>query len=487
MRTSSSALGRVAGAVLSIALLAGCGTDLSRQEIVAAQQGDATSTEVGGAAVPTADLTKDATTGAATSGLPPVGDTTAGAATPAASGAGVTGSSGSQKPGAVTTDNSAGQPGKTGGGTAVAAGPATGTPILLGNVGNYSGPLSIGTVSVPKALQVWSQWVNARGGINGHVVKVISGDDGGDPSRSLSVVKNLVENQKVVAFISNMTILTLSASLQYLEGKRIPTIGGDTTNVLWNQSPMLFPQSTSINELIKAVPRTAVADGAKKFGLLYCIEAEVCRNVNKVLWDDNGATGVGAEKTFNAQVSITQPDFTSECLQMQSRGVQAVFAATDGATAIRIAQSCARQGFKPRYYIASLVVIEGQAKVKELDGTRAPVGNFPWMASVGAAGEYAQAMSKYAPGLINSQGTSAAWVSGKVLEKAAAKIAAGAQPTSDAILRGLWTVKNDTFGGLAPPLTFLENKPAPEARCYFYVELAGGQWASKSGMKQTCP
>jgi branched-chain amino acid transport system substrate-binding protein len=296
-----------------------------------------------------------------------------------------------------------------------------------------------------------------------------------------------VENQKVVAFIANMTILTLSSSLQYLEGKRIPTIGGDTTNVLWNQSPMLFPQSTSINELIKAVPRTAVADGAKKFGLLYCIEAEVCRNVNKVLWDDNGTTEVGAEKTFNAQVSITQPDFTSECLQMQSRGVQAVFAATDGATAIRIAQSCARQGFKPRYYIASLVVIEGQAQVKELDGTRAPVGNFPWMASAGAAGEYAQAMAKFAPGLTNSQGTSAAWVSGKVIEKAAAKIAAGAQPTSDAILRGLWTVKNDTFGGLAPPLTFIENKPAPEARCYFYVELAGGKWASKSGMKQTCP
>lgn len=352
-------------------------------------------------------------------------------------------------------------------------------------MGNYSGPLSIGTVSVPKALQVWARSVNDRGGIAGHPVKVLSADDGGDPSRSLSVVKNMVENEKVVAFIANMTILTLSSSLKYLEEKRVPTIGGDTTNVLWNQSPMLFPQSTSINELIKAVPRTAAGDGAKKFGLLYCIEAEVCRNVNKVLWDDDWTTKVGAEKTYNAQVSITQPDFTSECVQMQTRGVQAVFAATDGNTAIRIAQSCARQGFKPRYYIASLVVIEGQAQVKELDGTRAPVGNFPWMASIGAAAEYSAAMAKYAPGLTNSQGTSAAWVSGKVIEKAAVDI--GAQPTSDAILRGLWTIKNDTIGGLAPPLTFVENQPTPEARCYFYVELAGGKWTSKSGLNQTCP
>jgi branched-chain amino acid transport system substrate-binding protein len=132
-------------------------------------------------------------------------------------------------------------------------------------------------------------------------------------------------------------------------------------------------------------------------------------------------------------------------------------------------------------------VIEDQAKVKELDGTRAPVGNFPWMATTAAAREYSQAMAEYAPGLANSQGTSAAWVSGKVIEKAAAAIGAGGQPSSDAILRGLWGIKNDTFGGLAPPLTFVQNKPSPEARCYFYVEIADGKWNSKSGLKQTCP
>jgi branched-chain amino acid transport system substrate-binding protein len=44
-----------------------------------------------------------------------------------------------------------------------------------------------------EALQVWTASINARGGLNGHRVRLIVADDGGDPARSKALVQDAVE------------------------------------------------------------------------------------------------------------------------------------------------------------------------------------------------------------------------------------------------------------------------------------------------------
>jgi branched-chain amino acid transport system substrate-binding protein len=67
---------------------------------------------------------------------------------------------------------------------------------------------------------------------------------------------------------------------------------------------------------------------------------------------------------------------------------------------------------------------------------------------------------------------------------AAARV--GAQPASQDLLNGLWTVHNETLDGLTPPITYTRNQPAPPVECYFLIELRGGRWASSSGDTYAC-
>jgi hypothetical protein len=71
-----------------------------------------------------------------------------------------------------------------------------------------------------------------------------------------------------------------------------------------------------------------------------------------------------------------------------------------------------------------------------------------------------------------------------LLAKVAARI--GAQPTSQDILNGLWSLHNETVDGLTPPLNYLQNQPAPPVPCYFLVEMKSGKWTSPSGATYAC-
>src|SRR5439155_26259705 len=151
--------------------------------------------------------------------------------------------------GAAGTAGGAGQAGATGGGGTAGTKPA----ILLGNVGSYSG-LSSSQSGARDTLQVWVKFVNDHGGVNGHPVRLVLADDGGDSNRAAALVKDQVENQHVVAFLGNQSSLTLDGYSQYLKDKHIPVIGGDVNSIEWNNNPMLFPEAAAIDAQLLGIP-----------------------------------------------------------------------------------------------------------------------------------------------------------------------------------------------------------------------------------------
>lgn len=106
------------------------------------------------------------------------------------------------------------------------------------------------------------------------------------------------------------------------------------------------------------------------------------------------------------------------------------------------------------------------------------IGNTP------ATAQFQQAVQQYAPNLRLSGGTTIAWASGQMLAKVASRI--GAQPTSEDLLNGLWTIRNETLDGLTPPLAYVKNGPTPPINCYFLIEMKGGKWTSPSGDTHEC-
>src|SRR6266540_4326786 len=162
-------------------LTAGCGSHLSRQELSAANGSlidhrtglGATATRAADADQAAADAT------AAAEGVVGLdvsigqGSATGGQAATAGS----TGAGGRQSSTGVT------RPGR---GALVGGSVATNKPeLVLGSFGAESGVLGAVTGPAPAALRAWVPYINARGGVNGHPVRIIQADDGADPARTL--------------------------------------------------------------------------------------------------------------------------------------------------------------------------------------------------------------------------------------------------------------------------------------------------------------
>lgn len=352
--------------------------------------------------------------------------------------------------------------------------PASKAPIVLGQAGNFSGIAGAAYAPARDAVGAWAQMVNARGGINGHPVKLLTADDGGDSSIAMANVRNFVENQGAIALVNLYS--TTPEIVSYAQEKGIPIIGGSGLGKQWSENPVMFSAVTSDTNQNYGWAAASAGTGAKKVASVYCSEGAICKEKNKEYVAFSRQFGL--EVVYQGAVSLAQPDYTADCINARNAGAELIVAILDGASANRVAQSCGRQGYKPIFVISK----PADAVVPETEGAISPLVAFPWFLRSGTPElqEFGDAMAKFAPGVAVGPFTTQGWVSAKLAERAAAKVSD--TPTSQDLFRGLWKLKGETFGGLSVPLTFIEGKPAPEASCVFVIKVSGGRWTAPTGL-----
>ena len=365
---------------------------------------------------------------------------------------------------------------------------ATRTPVAVATVGTLSGPAGTVLGGTADGVKVWARLVNDNGGLGGHPVKLTVVDDGGDPARHKAAVQEQIESQKVVAFIGNPEAITGASSVGYITAKGVPVVGSDTAASWFYSSPMYFPQAGSGDILaFTGTPRwaaRALPEGQRKFGWISCVEAKVCDDADRV-WAKHSAE-YGFEVVYRGRTSLAQPDFTAECLAARNAGVQVLAIALDQNSVLRVAASCARQGFRPTYATGALIISPQLATDQNLDGILGETNVFPYFQTdTPATAEFAKAMRTYAPNLKYGEGAATGWVAAKLFERAARNLSE--PPTSAAILRGLWGIKDDTLGGLTQPLTFVQNQVAPRKEtCAFDITVRDRAWVSTDNFRLHC-
>jgi branched-chain amino acid transport system substrate-binding protein len=438
--------------LLVLALLtAACGSRLSHAEHVAANGGRSSSDRADNASDDSE--TTDLTLGP---GEVPVGDSTA------------TTIGGSTDDGATATTAAA-----IGGGATPAAG---GAAIRVGRVGNFGGVAGASCAPARESLRAWVGLINAKGGINGHKVELLVADDGNEGTRDLSIAKDFVENRGVIALINYYGAAGgPDAVASYATSKGVPIIGGAAFDSTFYKYPIMFPQITGPQSFNYSAAKVMLDKGIKKVAIVYCTEGGVCKQNSDQF--KAAAQKQGLQIVYEAGVSLAQPDFTAECVAARNAGATGFFPQVDGSSVNRLARSCSRQGFKPKYYVTAPI----DPPDPLLEGAFTTIRTFPWFLTSGspAIAEYAQAMQRYAPGTTGNSFTTSGWMSGKLLEVAAKRVSA--KPTSREILEGLWAIQNETFGGISPAISFRKDQTAPDANCAFYIEVKGGKWTAPNG------
>ena len=79
----------------------------------------------------------------------------------------------------------------------------TDTEIKIGNTNPYSGPASA-YAAIAKTIDTYFKVVNEAGGVNGRKIKFISLDDGYNPSKTVEMVRQLVEQDKIFALFQSL-------------------------------------------------------------------------------------------------------------------------------------------------------------------------------------------------------------------------------------------------------------------------------------------
>lgn len=466
-------------ATVCAVVAAGCGNRLSRDEVLAqnvTRSADGSSALGPGAAGSTGGTggTDAGDSGAA------AGDV---GSTGAADGGG--GDQGTGGPSAGATGGGAMSSGtKSAAGATAASGKKSPLPIAM--VGWLSGIGGQTSTYARDVLVAWSKWVNAKGGINGHPIQLYVADDGGNEARSVSIVRDFVENKHVVALVYYTGGSAVGVS-NYAKSKNIPVIGGNIIEPLWTQNPMMFPTQAATDGHFWGAAKLALDSGAKKVATVFCTEVAACQQSNDTFV--KYAKEVGIQVVYQGRISFTQPDYTAECLQMRNSGATAVVPITENSSTVRLAQSCGRQQYKPTYLLNA--VNDGMAKIPEFDKSIGNLATFPWFLHGGYPGmdEYLQAMQKYAPNRVNDgvDVQAGAWAAGKTFERAAAKVSDN--PTPQEILDGLWSMKSESLGGLLVgglARTFTRGAPTPETFCVYDTRIQGGKWTAPRGTTPVC-
>lgn len=255
---------------------------------------------------------------------------------------------------------------------------ASDTEIRIGQTMPYSGPASA-YGSQGKTTLAYFKILNAKGGINGRKVNLISLDDGYSPPKTIEQTRKMVEQDEVLAIMNALGTPTNSATHKYLNQKKVPQLLISSGASKWND-PKNHPWSTPffppyIEEGMIYAKHILANHPTAKIAVL-------SQN------DDSGRDYVkGFKQGLGAKVGqivkevtyeVTDPTVESQIIDLKASGADTFFLMATpkfGAQAIR---KVGELGWKPRFYVVS--VSSSQATVLEPAGLQNSTGLITAMA-----------------------------------------------------------------------------------------------------------
>jgi ABC-type branched-subunit amino acid transport system substrate-binding protein len=477
---------------VSLLAVAACGTRVSDSRIRAAAFLGSSQTVAAGQ---TSTSPLSSSSGSSSSGSSPsvggsgtqqASTTLPGAAVPTAAG----GSPSAGGPSAVSPSASPSAASASGGASSGTAGhAATGSEIAIGVLGTFSGPVGVYVKDLATAVQVWGDWINNNGGLNGHRVKVIVADDGGSPATFNSRAQQMVEQDHVLAFAITTLGLAPGGNNAYLDSVHVPTFGTEGgLNTAYSDPYVLtaVPAGTLYAQaMMFGYAKAAKPRGVSKIAILSCSDFGLCDNFDQQWASASLQQETGLQVVYRARPSLTTPDFTSICIDARNAGAQGILNGMDTASLERLADDCARQGYHPVIGLADLLARPELAQDSNADGSVVGTKMVPWFDQrVPGIVQMTHAFAQYAPGLAINGTLAGGWLAASFLQAASASLPTN--PTSKDFLNGLSGLNGTTLGGLTYPLHYTPGQPSSMTLCYSSAVIQNKTFVSSPGPSLSC-
>jgi branched-chain amino acid transport system substrate-binding protein len=118
----------------------------------------------------------------------------------------------------------------------------TPTTITIGSHQPLTGPAAPGYSEIAPASTAYFDYVNANGGIYGRKIVYKFLDDGYDPTKTASVVRQLVLQDNIYALFNGLGTPTHLAAVSFLNSEKIPDVFVASGCECWN-APSTYPET----------------------------------------------------------------------------------------------------------------------------------------------------------------------------------------------------------------------------------------------------
>jgi branched-chain amino acid transport system substrate-binding protein len=235
-----------------------------------------------------------------------------------------------------------------------------GDPYVIGAPVDITGAYS--STSEPKleGLQLYAKWINSKGGIDGHPLKIDVRDNQSNPSQAATNARAFLNDSNVTAAFFSSVSATLAPYLQ--AAKDLPTLYGNVCyppSTPSKPSPTFFCVGSSVltDALVfpEVLEQLAAKKGMDKSSLKVGIVSEDipgCRYMNgTVIANDLKKRGMQVVGTEIVPASIT--DMDSVAGKLMSKGANAIVHYCLVSQMLSLGESLKRKGFDGIYLITA--------------------------------------------------------------------------------------------------------------------------------------
>jgi branched-chain amino acid transport system substrate-binding protein len=228
---------------------------------------------------------------------------------------------------------------------------ATDKEIKIGHTNPYSGPASSYGV-IGKCEEAYWKSVNDRGGINGRMIKFITLDDGYSPPKTVEMIRQLVEQDKVLFTYNTLGTPTNTAIHKYMNQKKVPMLFVATGASKWGK-PKEFPWTMGYQPdyhteaVIYAKHLLANVKDAKVAVLMQNDD------YGKDYWEGfkEGMGKEAARIVKHVTYEVTDPTVDSQVIQMKDSGANVFFNISIPKFAAQSMRKAAEIGWTPVQYL----------------------------------------------------------------------------------------------------------------------------------------
>ena len=324
--------------------------------------------------------------------------------------------------------------------------------ILFGQAAVLEGPASALGQGMRAGIQAAFDEANARGGVHGRKLKLISRDDGYEPDRAIAQTRKLIEEDKVFALIGPVGTPTSAAAQPIATAAKVPFIG-PFTGAGFLRNPKLdnvINLRASYGAETEAWIKHLTEDlKIKKIAIFYQDDA----------FGRAGLDGVTAAMKKRGLELATEATYERNTVAIKTALLTLKRAEPEAVVMVGAYKPCAaliklarKLEFNPVFVNISFVGASALAKELGPDGNGVVVSQvvpFPWDASLKVVADY-QAAIKAAPDFVSLEG----YLVGRLVIAALDK--AGPQPTREGLIKTIKDTGKFDIGGLT--MTFGPSK-----------------------------